>query len=184
MASIRGFIRKALKNDPLTSALVKAEKDVPGSVGSAMTAITEENVSSNPFSAERSRWDIFAGGDKLSRDPEARATGRVVGSFFAGMYGAGALGAGSSASVASGVQAAQLAGGKEAENVVKRAAAEAAANVTPLPTEDQLARQAEAMRRQRIRQRASGSRDATILTGIPDASYRNPYVQRKTLLGQ
>lgn len=178
MASLRGLIRKVLKKDPLTSALVKAEKDIPGSVGSAVTAATEENVTSNPFSPDRSRFDIFAGGDKLSRDPDARALGRTVGSFFAGFYGAGALGAGAGAATTTGATAVQLAQGAEAANLAQRLADDEAARQRELiaamrgeqsqeptiPLADEAA-----MRRQRRRSIASlasrRGRQSTILTG-------------------
>jgi len=179
MASLRGLLRKALKNDPLTSALVKAEKDVPGSVGSAMTALTRENVSSNPFSADQSRWDIFAGGDKLSQDPDNRALGRTIGSFFAGWYGAGAAGAGASASATAGAGAVQLAQGIEAANLAQRLADDEAARQRELiavmrgeqskePAAIPLADEA-AQRRMRRRSLASiarrRGRQSTILTG-------------------
>ena len=189
MASLRGLVRKALKYDPLTSAVVKLDKNTPGSVGAAVNAFTAENVSSNPFSENNSRFDMFAGGASLSKNPEARAIGRTVGSFFAGTYGAGALGASGTTATAAGVQAAKMTAENEAANAAKRAANEGSTGAvygadTPLPTEDQIAARTEAMRRRRIRERAAGSRESTVLTGIPDAQYRNPYVQRKTLLGQ
>ncbi len=176
MASLRGFIRKLRKLDPLTDKLAKAEKDVPGSVGAGLEAITAENVSSNPFSADRSRWDIFAGGDKLSQDPEARALGRTIGSIFAGWYGAGALGAGASGSASAAAGAAQLAMGAEAANVAQRLADEEAARqrefIAAMQGEEQpaipLADEA-SMRRMRRRSMASimrrRGRQSTILTG-------------------
>ena len=182
MASLRGILRKGRKLirkvDPLTDALLKAEKDVPGSVGSAVEAITVENVSSNPFSADRSRFDIFAGGDKLSKDPDARALGRTIGSFFAGWYGAGAMGAGTSAQVTAAASAASLSQGAEASNIAKAIAEEEAARQRELiavmrgeqsePTAIPLADEA-AMRRQRRRSVASiarrRGRQSTILTG-------------------
>ena len=179
MASLRGLVRKLRRLDPLTDALAKAEKDVPGSVGAGLEAITAENVSSNPFSADRSRFDIFAGGDKLSRDPDARALGRTVGSFFAGYYGAGALGAGAGASTTAGATAVQLAQGAEAANIAQRLADEEAAAQREFiaamrgeqakePAAIPLADEA-AMRRQRRRSVASiarrRGRQSTILTG-------------------
>lgn len=178
MASLRGLIRKALKLDPLTSAVAKAERDVPGSVGAGVEALTVENVSSDPFSADRSRFDIFAGGDKLSKDPDARALGRTIGSFFAGWYGAGAFGAGTAASVNAGVGAAQLSQGIEAGNIAQRMADDEAARQreliavmrgeqteeTAIPLADEAAQ-----RRQRRRSVASiarrRGRQSTILTG-------------------
>ena len=178
MASLRGLIRKALRNDPLTEAMIKAEKDVPGSVGSAMTALTAENVSSNPFGTEQSRWDIFGGGEKLSRDPEARAVGRTIGSIFAGWYGAGALGAGAGGSATAASAAGQTAIDLQGREIAKeQAEAEAArqreliaamreekpeAEAVPIADE-------EAMRRRRRRSLASvmqrRGRQSTILTG-------------------
>ena len=179
MASLRGLIRKALKLDPITQAVAKAEKNVPGSVGSAVEGITAENVSSNPFSPDRSRFDIFAGGDKLSQDADARAFGRTIGSFFAGWYGAGAMGAGAGASTTAGATAAQLAQGAEASNLAQQLADEEAARQreliavmrgeqqteeTAIPLADEAAQ-----RRQRRRSVASiarrRGRQSTILTG-------------------
>lgn len=176
MASLRGLVKKALKLDPVTAAAVKAEKNVPGSVGSAMEALTVENVSSNPFSPDRSRFDIFAGGDKLSQDPDARALGRTVGSIFAGWYGAGALGAGTAGQAAAAGQAANMASGIGAQQAAERMAEEEAARqraliaemreekAEPIPIADE-----DTMRRNRRRSMASimrrRGRASTILTG-------------------
>lgn len=127
MASLTSFVRKALKLDPLTSAVAKLEKDVPGSPGAAVTALSRENVSNDPFSADQSRFDIFAGGDRLSQDPKNRSLGRTVGSIFGAWYGAGALGAGTSGSITAAAQAAQLAQGMEAQNIAERMAEDEAA---------------------------------------------------------
>jgi hypothetical protein len=179
MASLRGIIRKALKYDPLTKALIKAEKNVPGSVGAAMEALTRENVSSDPYSADQSRWDIFAGGAKLSEDPEARATGRAVGTAIGAWFGAGAAGAGTGTAASAAAQGAALAQGMEAQNVARRLADEEAARQrdflalmrgeqakepAAIPLGDE-----QAMRRMRRRSLASimqrRGRQSTILTG-------------------
>jgi hypothetical protein len=179
MASLRSILRKALKYDPLTAKLVKAEKDVPGSVGAGVTALTAENVSSDPFGPEQSRWDIFAGGEKLSQDPENRALGRTIGSLFAGWYGAGAAGAGASTQATVAAGAVQLSQGAEAANLAQRIADEEGARQRELiavmrgeqskePAAIPLADEA-AMRRQRRRSMASimrrRGRQSTILTG-------------------
>lgn len=107
MASLRGFLRKAIKADPITSKLMKAESKVPGSMGALLTALTVENVSSNPYKkGEASRHDIFAGGTKLSQKESNRRTGRAVGTAFGAWYGAGAA---SSAGVGSGITASEAA---------------------------------------------------------------------------
>lgn len=120
MASFRGLLRKVIKADPLTSKLMKLESAIPGSVGAGLTALTAENVSSNPYkSGEASRHDIFAGGTKLSQDPEARKTGRAVGTAIGMWFGAGAAGAGNTGALSAAAQGAQtslaVSEGQEAE---------------------------------------------------------------------
>ena len=183
MASLRGLLRKgrklAGKLDPIGAKIADIDKNVPGSAGALLEALTAENVSSNPFSTDRSRWDIFAGGDKLSQDADARALGRSVGSFFAGWYGAGALGATAGTSASAGAGAVQLAQGAEAANLAQELADEEAARQRELlaamrgeqaeePQAIPMADEA-AMRRQRRRSVASlarrRGRQSTILTG-------------------
>lgn len=179
MASLRGLIRKARKLDPLTDKLIKAEKDVPGSVGALMTAIDTEGVSTNPYSADRSVWDIFAGGDKLSQDPDARNLGRTIGTIMGAWYGAAAGGATAGTQATAAAGAAQIAQGAEASNVARRLADQEAAMqrefiaamrgeqeepTAAIPLADEAA-----MRRQRRRSIASmqqrRGRQSTILTG-------------------
>jgi hypothetical protein len=179
MASLSGFIRKLRRADPLTDKVANLEKNVPGSMGAALESITAEGVSTNPFSADRARTDIFAGGAKLSQDPEARSIGRMIGSAFAGWFGAGALGAGATGATSAATGAVQLAQGMEAVNVAKRMAeeeearqrdfiaqmrGEQAKEVAAIPIAD-----AETLRRNRRRSLASimqrRGRQSTILTG-------------------
>lgn len=99
MASLRGILRKAVKYDPIAKAVMKTESKLPGSLGAGLTALTAENVSSNPYkSGEASRFDIFAGGTKLSQSEDNRKAGRAIGTAIGLWFGAGALGAGSSGS--------------------------------------------------------------------------------------
>lgn len=193
MASLRGIIRKALKNDPLTSALMKAESKVPGSVGAGLTALTAENVSSNPYKeGEASRWDIFAGGTELSQKEENRQTGRTIGTAAALFFGAGAAGASTSTSAGIAAQGASSVSGAMAAQVADREAAAAAQaqqdaftksleqlrkGSSGTPSIDEARRRAEqsdAARRRR-------GRSATLLTG-PTGVGATPVSQR-TLIG-
>ena len=177
--SITSLTRKIRKLDPITDKVAKLEKNVPGSMGAALESLSAEGVSNNPFSADRARTDIFAGGDKLSQDAEARSIGRMVGAAFAGWFGAGALGAGATGATSAATGAVQLAQGMEAKAVTERMAEEEAARqrefiaqlrgeqakeAVAIPIAD-----ADTMRRMRRRSLASimqrRGRQSTILTG-------------------
>jgi len=83
-----GLVSGAIgRYDPIGSSILEATDWAPGSAGSLYTAMQQEE-SGNPFGAEASAFDIFAGGTSESRDPDKRKIGRAVGSMFAG-YGLG-----------------------------------------------------------------------------------------------
>ena len=192
MASLRGILRKGLKLDPLGSAIIKVEKDLPGSAGAALNALTVENVSSNPYSAEQSRWDIFAGGEKLSEKESNRQTGRTLGTAAALFFGAGAVGASTSTSAGIAAQGASAAAGVGAAQIAEREGAAAAQaqqdaftrsleslrkSSTGSPSIDEARRRAErsdAMRRRR-------GRSATLLTGPRGVGFTP--VSQRTLIG-
>jgi hypothetical protein len=192
MASLRGILRKVLKYDPLTAKLAKAEKDIPGSVGAGLTALTAENKSSNPYSAEQSRWDIFAGGEKLSEKESNRQAGRTLGTAAALFFTAGAAGASTSTSAGIAGQGASTVAAQGAAQIAEREGAAAAQaqqdaftrsleslrkSSTGTPSIDEARRRAErsdAMRRRR-------GRGATLLTG-PRGVGATPVSQR-TLIG-
>jgi len=95
MASLRSILKKgfafARKADPLTSKIMENTKDLPGGSGAFRHAIETEGVSNNPYSREgASRWDMWAGGRRLSQNEDARAVGRLVGTALAAYFGAAA----------------------------------------------------------------------------------------------
>lgn len=174
-------LRKVIKKiDPLTDKLLKNTKDLPGTPGSLMEGLTGD-YDSDPFSSGQSRMDVFAGGRKISSDPDARMIGRAVGSAFAGYYGAAAAGAGAGSASTAAAGAVQLAQGAEAANIAQELADEEAARQreliavmrgeqTEAPEEQAIPFADEAaQRRQRRRSIASmqrrRGRQSTILTG-------------------
>ena len=116
MGFLRDLSRKLRKLDPVGNFLLKATERIPGSPGALAAAIESDAPSGNLFGPEASKFDIFAGGTKLSKSKTNRAVGRAVGSFIA----AGPLGAGASASTA-----AQLGAGAAATSLGASAAADA-----------------------------------------------------------
>jgi hypothetical protein len=101
MASLRGVLRKIKKYSPGLQLISKVEKDLPGSMGALINATTAENVSSNPYKqGERSRFDMFAGGERLSRKEENRRIGRAAGTAVGAWFVAPAAGASISATEA------------------------------------------------------------------------------------
>lgn len=84
---LKSVFKAGNKLDPLGAKIMANTQDAPGSAGALRAAALAEDTDPNPYGAGRNRLYIFAGGDKLSRSPKARATGRAVGTFFAGAYG-------------------------------------------------------------------------------------------------
>lgn len=116
MASLSGILKKAFKFaakvDPISAKIGKITQDIPGSPGALQAAFTS-NQPSDPFGKQQGKFDIFAGGSKLSESAHARKIGRAVGTVAALFYGgaalAGAGGAGGGAATA-GLDSAAAAG--------------------------------------------------------------------------
>jgi hypothetical protein len=192
MASFRGLIKKGLKYDPLTAKLAKAESGIPGSVGAGITALTADNVSSNPYKeGEASRWDIFAGGKDLSKKEENRNIGRTIGTAAALFFTAGAAGASTSTSAGIAAQGASAVQAQSEAVIAEREGAAAAKaqqdafsksleslrkSSTGTPSIDEARRRAE---RSDVMRRRRG-RGATLLTG-PTGVGQTPVSQRSLI---
>ena len=104
-----GLVSGAIgRYDPIGSAALEATDWAPGSAGSLYAAMKQEDAG-NPFGAEASAFDIFAGGTSESQDPDKRRIGRTVGSLFAG-YGLGEAFGGAAGAGAGGAADAESAG--------------------------------------------------------------------------
>jgi hypothetical protein len=135
---LRDLTRKLRKLDPLTDWAAEKTASLPGTPGSMLAAIESDAPSGNIFGPEASKFDIFAGGTKLSRSSSNRAAGRAVGTFFAAGAGAG-LSTSTAAQAGAGAASASLgaSGAAEAEDDARAAddaaaagASEAAAKAT------------------------------------------------------
>ena len=70
--------------------------ELPGTPEAGTTALEgglNGTYSWNPYSPENSVWDVGAGGDRLSEDPNNRQMGRAVGTAIGSYFTGGALGA-------------------------------------------------------------------------------------------
>jgi len=83
----------------------------PEALLSGLNAGAKGDVSWNPYQpGARSVWDIGAGGDVLSRNPNARSVGRGVGTLLGGYFAAPALASAMGGGVAGGAGAGAVVG--------------------------------------------------------------------------
>lgn len=114
MSSLTKILKKGnkllKKIDPIGHKIRENLQDLPGSSGSLQAAI-ESDQPSDPFGPQQSKFDIFAGGQKMSESKRARNVGRAVGTVAALYFGAGAFGGGETAAAGGGAATAGSAAG-------------------------------------------------------------------------
>lgn len=100
MASLSSIMKKVFKTatkiDPLGAKIMKNTEDLPGTPGSLRAAFLSDQPS-DPYGPQQGKFDIFAGGKKLSESKSARNIGRAVGTVAALYFGGGAMGGESAA---------------------------------------------------------------------------------------